>query len=251
MSKPIEVVIADDNENLCNELEEYYEARSDIKIVGKAGDGKTALNLVEICKPDLLLLDIIMPILDGISVLYQLKEINSELKTIVITAFGQEHIVSRVADLGAAYYLIKPFEFSVLTKRIKDVFAAENEAICYRPKFDVDSLVRQRLDTFGISSNLKGYSYINTAVSLVLNNRRLIHSVTKHLYPEIGKQHGATGVQVERSIRHAIENTWLNGDPEMLEKYFGSSNPEMGRPSNASFISRLTEIISKERPFCS
>jgi two-component system response regulator (stage 0 sporulation protein A) len=243
MGKPIEVIVADDNGALCDKLREFYSARSDIIIVATAGDGETALKLIEAYKPDLILLDIIMPRLDGLSVLHELRKRQNDTKALVITAFSHRWIAQTAAQLGAAYYLVKPFDFSVLSQRIKEICRGGEQVAASEDTADVSGIIAGILDEIGIPANLKGYEYIKTAVFLVLDDWSLIYSVTNQLYPEVGRIFHASGVQVERSIRHAIEYAFLNGDVKILERYFGSTSIETGRPSNACFIGRLVELV--------
>lgn len=249
MGKTIEVVVADDNEDLCRNIQEYFDKRTDIKVTGVAYDGEEALELVQQQKPDLLILDIIMPRLDGISVLTRIKNKGLDTKIIVITAFGQEHVIQRVAELGAAYYLIKPFELSVLAKRIVELTSDKMASlISKKPVIDICSTVGNQLDSLGIPPNLKGYSYLKTAVSIVVGNWSHLYAVTKDLYPAVGKDHNASPAQVERAIRHAIEYAWLNGNPDTLNELFGNTvSIETGRPTNSVFIGRLAEFVKNHQ----
>lgn len=249
MEQPLKIVIADDNEELCLLLEQYFLKRKDIVVVGKAFDGEKTLEVLEKTKPDILLLDIIMPRLDGLAVLSKIPDLEQkQLKTIIITAFGQEHVIQRAAELGAYYYLIKPFDFSVLAKRILEFTSKKtNHKLLSRERIDLFSLTSHILDRICIPPNFKGYSYIITAVSLIIANWNLLHSVTKHLYPSIGEIHQANTAQVERSIRHAIEYAWLKSEPEVLNTLFGNIfSEEIGRPTNAAFLGRLAELVRQE-----
>ncbi len=249
MEQPLKIVIADDNEEFCLLLEQYFLERTDMVVVGKAFDGERALQVIEKTKPDFLLLDIIMPRLDGLAVLSQIPALEQkQLKTIVITAFGQEHVIQRAAELGAHYYLIKPFGFPVLAKRILEFSSKETKnKLLPKRRADVFSVTGRFLDQIRIPPNFKGYSYIITAVSLIIANWDLLHSVTKHLYPTIGRAHQASASQVERSIRHAIEYAWLKSEPEILNSLFGNTfSLDIGRPTNATFLGRLAEIVRQE-----
>ena len=247
MALPINVVIADDNEDLCFVVEEYFAKRTDIKLVGKAYDGEQALKVIQKTQPDILLLDIIMPRLDGLAVLHEIQRLNLNLKTIMITAFGQEHVIQRSAELGAYYYLIKPFELSVLAKRILDFSKSEPSETMLPKQVDVAAATGIYLDAIGVPPNFKGYSYIISAVTLVVANWNILHSVTKHLYPAIGRMHQANSAQVERAIRHAIEYAWLNGDTDVLDNLFGNAySLETGRPTNSAFIGRLAELVRQK-----
>ena len=115
----LKVFVADDNREFNDLLVEYLEQQPDIDIVGKAYNGKEALDLIGHNPPDILLLDIIMPYLDGLAVLEQVNRMSKKPKVIMLTAFGQEDITRKAVELGAAYYILKPFNMEVLVERIR------------------------------------------------------------------------------------------------------------------------------------
>ncbi len=249
MIDPINVIIADDNEVLCSLVESYFAPREDIKLVGKAFDGEEALELTVEKNPDILLLDIVMPRLDGLAVLDRLRKLNTNTKTIMLSAFGQEYVTRRAAELGAHYFLVKPFDLDTLAKRIIE-FSKETERVNeIKTLSHAEALATtiNILNEIGVPPHFKGNTYLVEAVSMVLGNHNILYSMTKQLYPAIGKIYNASASQVERAIRHAIEHAWLNGDIELLEKYFGSTtNLEIGRPTNSTFISRVSELVRQK-----
>ena len=119
----LNIIIADDNKEFCNILNEYLSNQEDIVVTGIANNGIEALKLIKEKKPDLVVLDIIMPVLDGLGVLERLNTMGLDSKPciIVLSAVGQNRITQRAISLGAAYYIVKPFDMEVLVKRIRQI----------------------------------------------------------------------------------------------------------------------------------
>lgn len=117
------MVIVDDNRELCNIIKDYISSYDEFQVVGTAQDGIEALKVIEREKPHILILDIIMPLLDGLGVLEKLKEKENYFmpKVVVLSAVGQESITQRAIELGASYYVIKPFDFQVFIKRLRQI----------------------------------------------------------------------------------------------------------------------------------
>ena len=120
----ISVIIADDNKEFCSILNDYLLNQKDIVVTGIAKDGREALTLIEEKKPDLVVLDIIMPHLDGLGVLERLNSMDLDKfpRIVVLSAVGQDKITQRAITLGADYYVVKPFDMDIFTKRIRDMF---------------------------------------------------------------------------------------------------------------------------------
>lgn len=127
-NKKINIIIVDNNKDFCNILEDYLSMQKDIVVTGSARNGVEALKLIVEKKPDIVVLDIIMPILDGLGVLERLKsmEINPKPHIIVLSAVGQETIIQRAITLGADYYVVKPFDMEVFIQRIRQILNNKN-----------------------------------------------------------------------------------------------------------------------------
>lgn len=203
----ISVVIADDNKEFCNILNDYLLNQRDIIVTGIAKDGIEALKLIQEKKPDLVILDIIMPHLDGLGVLERLNSMNIEPmpRIIVLSAVGQDKITQRAIMLGADYYVVKPFDMDVFTKRIRQMFnnTISNEIKTTQPLADIENEVKYVPDPskpldleseitgiiheIGVPAHIKGYMYLREAISMVVNDIELLSAVTKELYPSIAK----------------------------------------------------------------
>src|SRR5690606_20271678 len=125
MLQKIEVMLADDNKEFTNLLSEYISEQSDMEVIGVAYNGDEVLQYIERDRkiPDVLILDIIMPHLDGLGVLERLRSMNltPQPQIIMLTAFGQENITQKAVQLGASYYILKPFDMEVLVNRIRQL----------------------------------------------------------------------------------------------------------------------------------
>ena len=261
-NEKINVIIADDNKEFCNILSDYLLNQSDIMITGIAKDGLEALKLIKEKKPDLVVLDIIMPHLDGLGVLEQLSamNINPMPKVIVLSAVGQDKITQRAISLGADYYVVKPFDMEVFTKRIRQMFnntiSSENvmqttsltggrEPGTQRTEYkDLESEITNIIHEIGVPAHIKGYMYLREAITMVVNNMELLSAVTKELYPAIAKKFNTTASRVERAIRHAIEVAWSRGQMETINKLFGYTiHNDKGKPTNSEFIALIADKL--------
>ncbi|NLM46603.1 MAG: sporulation transcription factor Spo0A [Firmicutes bacterium] len=246
----LKVFVADDNREFSDLLVEYLEQQPDIEIVGKAYNGKETLELIANNPPDILLLDIIMPHLDGLGVLEQLNKMSNKPKVIMLTAFGQEDITRKAVELGATYYILKPFNMDVLVERIRLLGASEKTAptvsTLARPfkKSNLEADVTNIIHEIGIPAHIKGYHYLREAIMMVVEEVDILGSVTKVLYPRIAEKFDTTSSRVERAIRHAIEVAWSRNNIETIRKFFGYTvNTERGKPTNSEFIALVADRL--------
>lgn len=250
MKNKVRVIIADDNKEFCHSLKASIEKESFLEVVGVAYDGKEAYEMILEKRPDILLTDIIMPYMDGLALLGKLNSntmLSKKPKTIVFSSMGYENIINKAMNLGAAYFLAKPFEASSLIDRIKDICCAPEE-----PKLNTVSKSRNDLETnitmyiqqLGVPAHIKGYQYIRDAITMVIDDMDTINSITKLLYPTVAKHYNTTASRVERAIRHAIEVAWDRGNPEILNEFFGYTIlGSKGKPTNSEFIALIADKI--------
>lgn len=250
----INIVIVDDNKDFCEILEEYLTEQEDFKIVGKAYNGNQALELIQEKEPDLVLLDIIMPHLDGIGVLENMNvmSLKKRPKVIILTTLGQESTTHRSIDLGADYFILKPFDLDVLSTRIRQLFdngSVREKNVFYqgqsgKPPKSMDVEVTRIIHQMGVPAHIKGYQYLRDAILFVIEDVNLLGAVTKELYPMIAQKYTTTASRVERAIRHAIELAWDRGNVEMMTKFFGYTiNIERGKPTNSEFIAMVADKL--------
>ncbi|MDK2820062.1 MAG: two-component system, response regulator, stage 0 sporulation protein [Clostridia bacterium] len=250
MAEPIKVIIADDNREFCDVLEDYFNEQDDFLIAGIAHNGHETLQLIQEKEPDIVILDIIMPHLDGIGVLEKLhmSNLNRRPRIVILTALGQENMTVRSVELGADYYIIKPFDLEVLGNRLRQLangfplpvsLPQVNRATC-----NTDVEVTKIIHQMGVPAHIKGYQYLREAIIMVIEDVSLLGAVTKELYPLIANKYLTTPSRVERAIRHAIELAWDRGNVEMMNKFFGYTiNVERGKPTNSEFIAMVADKL--------
>ncbi len=253
----LKVIIADDNRDFNELLSEYLFQEEDMDVVGIAYNGKEVLEMVKEEEPDIVLLDIVMPHLDGIGVLEEINKMELDPKPIVImlTAFGHENITQKAVELGASYYILKPFNLDVLAERIRQLgnhqpverkmptMVAETMPVKKDKKNYIEEIT-MIIHEIGIPAHIKGYLYLRDAISMVIEEIELLGSVTKVLYPRIAEKYETTPSRVERAIRHAIEVAWSRNNIETIKKFFGYTiNTEKGKPTNSEFIALVADRI--------
>ena len=268
MKDKITILIADDNIDFTRTLSAYLEKTEDVEVVGIAKDRNEALKIMQGTHPDILLLDVIMPHLDGIGVLEKLNELTMNKKPICImlSAVGQDKITQRAIALGAQYYVVKPFDIELLIKRIKQLKyyqpAQNNNSFIARenkPQYidispenkrnsnNLEALVTNMIHEVGVPAHIKGYQYLREAIIMVVNDIEVINQITKQLYPDIAKKFHTTPSRVERAIRHAIEVAWSRGKADEVENIFGYTvSASKGKPTNSEFIAMIADKLRLE-----
>ncbi|MBQ9886936.1 MAG: sporulation transcription factor Spo0A [Lachnospiraceae bacterium] len=252
------VVIADDNHRIVELLSQLLKKHGGFNVVATAQDGEEAVENVRLFKPDILLLDIVMPKLDGIGVMDRINRDNTLKKkpaVVVITAMGQEWVNQTVFKMGAAYYIAKPFDTESVAGQIErvafqDILNDRKKIVVNRNDYMLSTLqseVTKLLHDIGVPAHIKGYGYLRDAVILAVNNESMVDSITKTLYPAIAKMNESTASRVERSIRHAIEVAWNRGNMDIIDEMFGYTiNSGKGKPTNSEFIALVSDKIRIE-----
>ncbi|GIO28542.1 sporulation transcription factor Spo0A [Ornithinibacillus bavariensis] len=253
----ISVCLVDDNRDLIQLMEEFFDEQPDIEIIGTAYNGKDCLTLIEEKKPDVLVLDIIMPHVDGLAVLSSLREkgrANNDPYVIMLTAFGQEEVMKKAVDLGASYFILKPFDLENLADQIRQVngrSAISNHSNPImkreRKKKDLEASITNIIHEIGVPAHIKGYMYLREAITMVYNDIELLGSITKVLYPDIAKKFNTTSSRVERAIRHAIEVAWSRGNIDSISALFGYTvSISKAKPTNSEFIAMVADRLRLE-----
>ena len=246
----IKVLMVDDNINLVNMIKEYFSSHDSIEIAFVAHDGVEGIELIEKEKDnfDVLLLDLIMPNKDGLYVLKEMKKRGITTKTIVETSYNSPEVIREVSELGATYFILKPFELDDLEDRIKQVTNTyeKNKSIdLYHSNLQLS--ITKVLHELGIPSHIKGYQYIREGISILYERPETIGGITKELYPELARKFGTTVSRVERAIRHAIEVSWNRGNWNLMEEIFGCSvDIDKAKPTNSEFIVTIADKLRLE-----
>jgi two-component system response regulator (stage 0 sporulation protein A) len=254
----IRVALADDNREFAELLKEYLSSQSDIEVIGVAYNGGEVIDLLKECVPDVLVLDIIMPHLDGLGVLEQIQNLNIQPvpKIIMLTAFGHENITQRAVELGASYYILKPFDMEVLTHRIRQMQgivstptrkSSSNGQLQTTRGNHLDANITSVIHEIGVPAHIKGYLYLREAITMVYYEVDLLGSITKALYPRIAEKFNTTPSRVERAIRHAIEVAWSRGNMDSIRNLFGYTiNVSKAKPTNSEFIAMVADKLRIE-----
>jgi len=278
MQRPIRVLLADDNREFVEVVKEYIERQEDMSLVGVAYHGNEALELISREEPHVVLLDIIMPHLDGLGVLEKLQNAPLRPKIIILTAFGQESMTQRAVNLGANYYILKPFDLDILGKRIRqlqddfsntlniasssntfpnrNIVSNSNSSISTNSNSQIlngilpptsknlEVEVTRMIHQMGVPAHVKGYQYLRDAIVNVVSDVSLLGAVTKELYPMIATKYQTTPSRVERAIRHAIELAWDRGNVEFMNRFFGYTiNVDRGKPTNSEFVAMVADKL--------
>jgi two-component system response regulator (stage 0 sporulation protein A) len=258
MPELITVLIADDNKKIAEDLSNFLVRDGDIRVVYIARDGRDALEKAQELKPKVLILDGVLREIDTLGVLEKLnKKDNAEApKCIILSRIIQDEFAQEAINLGADYYMAKPFDVETLIKRIRNL--ANNNSSSedskrmffnntYAKSSSLESLVTSILHKVGVPAHIRGYYYIREAILLAVDNMDILNYVTKELYPTIAKKCGTTSSRVERAIRHAIEVAWTRGRIDELDRFFGYTvNNVKGKPTNSEFIALIADRLRLE-----
>lgn len=241
----IKVLMIDDNIQLIEAVKEYFENSKMIEISSTANDGIEGFSKIQSETYDVIVLDLIMPKKDGLYVLEEMKKKNIEKRVIVATSYNAQEVIREVSDYGVNYYILKPFDFDDLEKRILDLCnrktSSKNIDLHYN---NLQIAITKILHELGIPSHIKGYQYIREGVSLIFDNPEMIGGITKELYPELANKFDTTVSRVERAIRHAIEVSWNRGNWDLMEEIFGNSvDIDRAKPTNSEFIVTVADKL--------
>lgn len=258
----LNVAVADDNARMVDLLGNIISSDRGLELVGQADNGQDIYNIIKEKEPDVVLLDIIMPKMDGLTVMEKINQDDTLKKHpafIVISAVGQERITEDAFHLGAHYYILKPFDNEMVlnkikhldgksVKRFKDVRATNS---CDSPGEDtrhsLEREVTNIIHEIGVPAHIKGYQYLRDAIILSVDDVEMLNSITKILYPSIAKKNQTTPSRVERAIRHAIEVAWSRGKMDTIDELFGYTvNNGKGKPTNSEFIALIADKIRLE-----
>ena len=267
MKEKITVLIADDNQEFSRTLATYLTNQEDMEIIGIAKDGLEALDIIKEKAPDVAILDVIMPHLDGLGVLEKVNSntnLNKKPICIMLSAVGQDKITQRAINLGAEYYIVKPFDINILVERINEIkfYQPQNSnefikrEVKRTPYINVnttkeenhlEALVTNVIHGVGVPAHIKGYQYLREAIIMVVNDIDVINQITKSLYPQIAQKFSTTPSRVERAIRHAIEVAWGRGEMDLMENIFGYTiSASKGKPTNSEFIAMIADKLRLE-----
>ena len=233
------ILVVDDHDALRKSMIDALSRQEDVALVDGAANGAEALKLLIQRRYDVMVTDIVMPVMDGYTLMQEMRRLmpSPAPKVIVATALARDDFVMRAVELGAKFYLVKPFQPDILLGHIRRL-ASGQEVL---PVAAADAAPRERsLDerlgslflTLGIPAHIKGYQYLRTGVKMA------------ELYPGIAARFDTTASKVERAIRHAIEVAWNRGRVDTLNRVLGcrACTPE-DKPTNGEFIAMLADKL--------
>ncbi|MBR5137147.1 MAG: sporulation transcription factor Spo0A [Clostridia bacterium] len=238
------VLIADTNPQFAQDLACAINAQQDLEVVKICTDGDQVLRSIKELLPDVLLMDVALPIVDGMGVMETLNTFGrNDLRVIILSSINSDIITTKIMSMGAFYYMLKPVDTGIVLSRIRQSLIAEipagSKVSAEHPvtSKELEIAVTKLMREIGIPAHIKGYQFIREAILLSIKDYDIINSITKQLYPAIANQYSTTPSRVERAIRHAIESTWNKGFVKSDDKLFGYTlSTDRGKPTNAEFI---------------
>ena len=248
MSK-IKILMIDDNVNLIEMVREYFKDHNKIELTIESHDCEDGLNKIlnSAGNYDVILLDLIMPVKDGLYVLEELKKRGIEKNIIVETSYNEPKIIRKVSEYGVNYYVLKPFNLSDLEDKILSVFDTQESKTINLYHSNLQISITKMLHELGMPSHIKGYQYIREGITMIYNDPNIIGGITKELYPELASKFDTTVSRVERAIRHAIEVSWNRGNWDYMEELFGHSvDIDKAKPTNSEFIVTVADKLRLE-----
>ena len=259
----LNVAIADDNEQILEILSDLINNDNELKLVGQANNGEDMYQIITNKQPDVVLLDLVMPKMDGFRVMdavAQNKELKKYPEFIIITAIGQEKITEEAFRKGAHYYIMKPFDYETVLSQIKsthlDMISSQTKQKSTTKNMrnvkeeDLEGRVTNMIHEIGIPAHIKGYHYLRDSIIMAVEDMDVLNAITKILYPTVAKKHQTTSSRVERAIRHAIEVAWNRGKIDILDELFGYTiSHGKGKPTNSEFIALVADTIRLEQKY--
>ena len=244
MERSINLLIANENEEDANLISEKLTKENNLATIDKTFSGLKAIELVKSKNYDLIILDLVLAEVDGFEVIEEIKNLNKNTKIIVLSALSSDTFIKKAMSMGVDYYMLKPANLDVLSKRVKDLIESEqiSSAIAKNTDKEIEEKITNIFITVGIPAHIKGYQFLREAIKLAMENPDIINSITKKLYPSIAERFDTSASKVERAIRHAIEVAWNRGKIENINNIFGLtvySNNE--KPTNGEFIALVAD----------
>ena len=247
MENRVKILIADGNEEFCGHLKRALEQSAGYEVVGIAGDGEQALALLSAQEPDVLVLDLLLAKIDGVSILKQAHNMDKAPVALVLSGFMTEFVGSMAVSLGVQYFMAKPCDFELVAERIREIVAVDRQsksAAQKKGEVNIEAMVTSIIHEIGVPAHIKDYQYLREAIMIAVDDMDVINAITKVLYPQVAKAFSTTPSRVERAIRHAIEVAWDRGDLETLQKFFGYTvSNTKGKPTNSEFIALIADKL--------
>lgn len=220
-------------------------------VITRQKDGMVIYDAIKNELPDVVMIDAVMPNLDAIELIKKVMASGYKKPLFIVTsAYENSFIENQVMNAGASYFMLKPFDVKMLGDRVKAMLdidtdiSSESPCIHKKSSPNLEIIVTDIIHQIGVPAHIKGYHYLREAIMASVNDKEMLESVTKLLYPAVAKKFSTTPSRVERAIRHAIEIAWDRGDVDTLNSFFGYTiNIGKGKPTNSEFIALITDKI--------
>lgn len=250
------LLIADSSKKICAEISESCAHYPNLQVIASVYNGKDALDCIQTQHVNILLLDIMLPVLDGLSVIAKIQDMEEDKRPSVFvhTAFLDDRLLQELQHMKVVYCFVKPTISDHIIPRILQLMRGSEESFVN----NVDNTVLEQMINdernleitrqirmVGIPAHLRGYHYLRTAIflSVEAEDPSMI-AITKDIYPYIAEKYHTRATLVERSIRNAIEVAWNRGNPKILHQYFGYTIDDFkGKPTNAEFIAMIADRV--------
>ena len=267
MKKNIKVLVADNSEFAKKDLKDFLQNNDKVQFAGVVDNGRDAYRTIIDEAPDIVLIDVILPVMDGFTVIEKInvnKSIKKKPLFIIISSMGNQSMVEYACKLGVIYYIMKPYNLDSMLHRIlqaamlhmrsewdvkkkERTYGMQEYGMSNYMETTLENDVTDIIREIGIPAHIKGYQYIREAIMLTVNDMNLLNYITKLLYPTIAKKYKTTSSSVERAIRHAIEVAWNKGQIDVLEEMFGYTiSAGKGKPTNSEFIALIADKLRLE-----
>ena len=245
MDTTVKVLIADGSEEFCGRLAQTLR-RAGHEVVGIASDGLAAEELLHTAQPDFLIIDLMLPKVDGVSVLKRIAQDGPHPKVMVLSAYTTPFVSAMTSSLGIEYIMLKPCSAETVCERMEEICSLGARRERERPGQgpDIETMVTNVIHEIGVPAHIKGYQYLREAIIIAVGDMEVINAITKVLYPQVAKTFATTPSRVERAIRHAIEVAWDRGDLDTLQRFFGYTvSNTKGKPTNSEFIALIADRL--------
>lgn len=251
MESKKKVLVADFSEDFGKPCAEVLRGAG-INVIFCEKNGSEIIRYVRSEKPDAVLMDAFLPQIDAVGVMKELKSDQWKPMFIVSTSYDSAKIQREILAGGADYYFVRPFDPQYFAERVIKGLGLENlnesnksfNRNSYGSSNELQLMVTDIIHQIGVPAHIKGYHFMREAIIMSIEDKEMIESITKLLYPSVAKKFSTTSSRVERAIRHAIEVAWDRGDVDTLNSYFGYTiHNSRGKPTNSEFIAMIADRL--------
>lgn len=242
MKNGFRILVVDSSNQYCLFLKRIFLKLQILKDIEFAFDGKTAMDLYTSFKPDIVVVEPLLPMGDGFDLLEQI--IYEDVIKVVTTFVNHEFYIKKSIDLCVDYIFIKPLDESLFCKRIMEIINMADTGEKFTRQLNSENNISELLKSVGIPVNIKGFRFLKNAIEIVATDISNLDKITKRLYLQVANNFNSTPTRVERDIRHAIEVAYNRGNPRLLNEIFGYTiDEDKGKPTNSEFIAMMADKI--------